>query len=194
MKDFLIADTHFHHKNILCMEQRPFKDLLEMEEKMIEAWNTVVSPEDTVRILGDFSLGSYSRQSALLERLNGIKFLIKGNHDITKVVDRLLETGHFKEVHSVGETIRHDKTNVMLTHYPMQMGERLRLINIHGHIHSQDSSEITQINVGVDSTFMHVHNLMHNKPYGTPILWDDLIPYIDERLKQVEDKYQFYNL
>ena len=54
-KDFFIADTHFGGENIRRYENRPFETAEEMDEKLIENWNRVVSEEDTVYVLGDFS-------------------------------------------------------------------------------------------------------------------------------------------
>ncbi len=47
---------------------------------MINNWNSVVSPEDKVYHLGDFSL-SHSKAKEILPLLNGYKILICGNHD-----------------------------------------------------------------------------------------------------------------
>ena len=46
---YFIADTHFNHKNIIEYCKRPFKDTLEMNEYIIEKWNSVVKDEDIVK-------------------------------------------------------------------------------------------------------------------------------------------------
>lgn len=56
-KIFYIADTHFGHANILRFDQRPFKDLEEMHDVLIDNWNRVVASADWVYILGDFCWG-----------------------------------------------------------------------------------------------------------------------------------------
>ena len=90
MKRFLIADTHFGHANIIQYAKRPFRDVTHMDEMLIRSWNQVVQGEDLVYVLGDFTL---SRRkdiiSALLQRLNGRKVLIMGNHDTRKPLDYL---------------------------------------------------------------------------------------------------------
>ena len=82
-KVFFIADTHFAEQDVFEMsgESRFFDSVLEKDEFIIDNWNKTVTPEDTVFILGDFGKTSY------MERLNGKKFLIKGNHDGHKMVD-----------------------------------------------------------------------------------------------------------
>ena len=54
-KSFFIADTHFGSESIMRYENRPFETVREMEQALIANWNQVVSEEDTVYVLGDFS-------------------------------------------------------------------------------------------------------------------------------------------
>ena len=88
MKRYIIADTHFGHKNIINYENRPFNSVQEMDETLIRLWNEVVNKEDIVYVLGDFTL---SRRkvviSNLANKLNGRKILIMGNHDTRKPKD-----------------------------------------------------------------------------------------------------------
>lgn len=82
---FLISDTHFNHGNILTFKDengnplRVFNDVIEMNEVMVERWNARVQPKDKVYHLGDIAIGK--KGLSLLERCNGTKVLIKGNHD-----------------------------------------------------------------------------------------------------------------
>ena len=66
-KVFFTSDTHFNHTNIIQYCQRPFKSTDEMNEAMIDNWNSVVGEDDTVFHLGDFSLEVQK---------SGIRFLI----------------------------------------------------------------------------------------------------------------------
>ena len=76
---FFIADTHFGEDSILRYENRPFLSVEEMDTEMISRWNSAVGAEDVVYHLGDF--GADGREAEVLSALNGVKFLIKGNHD-----------------------------------------------------------------------------------------------------------------
>ena len=78
---YLIADTHFYHKNIIKYCNRPFKSVEEMNQKLIDNWNRVVSDDDIIIHLGDFALGSEDKIQGLLSQLNGYKVLVRGNHD-----------------------------------------------------------------------------------------------------------------
>lgn len=88
MKRFLIADLHFGHENIIKYESRPFNNADEMNERLIELWNSVVEENDLVYVLGDFTL---SRRMDIIRNLinllNGRKILIMGNHDTRKPKD-----------------------------------------------------------------------------------------------------------
>ena len=88
MKRFVIADLHFGHENIIKYESRPFANVDEMNNRLIELWNSTVTDDDFVYVLGDFTL---SRRvdviKNLVNQLHGKKILIMGNHDTRKPKD-----------------------------------------------------------------------------------------------------------
>ena len=51
MANFYISDLHIGHENILRFDNRPFADVSEMNNKLIENWNARVHSNDTVYIL-----------------------------------------------------------------------------------------------------------------------------------------------
>ena len=77
---FFTSDTHFHHENIIKFCNRPFTDVQEMDNILVERWNEVVPVDATVFHLGDFAWGGYNVWKNVRERLNGEIILIKGNH------------------------------------------------------------------------------------------------------------------
>ena len=81
-KTFFTSDTHFGHANIIRLCNRPFKDVEEMNEKLIENWNKVVPEDGTVFHLGDFAFGGSALWNSVIPRLNGQIYLIIGNHEI----------------------------------------------------------------------------------------------------------------
>lgn len=88
MKRFLIADLHFGHENVIKYTSRPFVNAEEMNQRLIEFWNSVVGNDDLVYVLGDFTLSRKMNViKNLVNLLNGKKILIMGNHDTRKPKD-----------------------------------------------------------------------------------------------------------
>lgn len=81
MTNYFSSDLHFGHSNIIEYSGRPFKDVPDMNERLIENWNATVAPEDTVWVLGDVAMGLIADSLALAARLQGHKILLCGNHD-----------------------------------------------------------------------------------------------------------------
>lgn len=135
---FITSDTHFHHENIIKYCDRPFKSAEEMDEALVEKWNSVVRPQDKVYHLGDVYFPKRKDVKYcdwFLSRLNGTKRLILGNHDNAK--DQLLQK-HFKEIYMW----RYLKDlGLLLTHVPVHsdsIPDKLNW-NVHGHIHQKAS-------------------------------------------------------
>ncbi len=127
-RTFIIADTHFGHKNIIQYCKRPFTSIQEMDDTMISNWNQVVGHYDLVYHLGDFALASGDRVIDLVKQLNGEIILIRGNHDRAGK-SKLLSYG-FKEVCK-----RLDIGSFILTHRPLPTLPQGK-INLHGHVHN----------------------------------------------------------
>ena len=80
-KKFYIADWHYDHANCIHFDNRPFKNVDEMNEELIRRWNEAVRPGDLVYILGDMFWCKTTDAIEVLKKLNGQKILVKGNHD-----------------------------------------------------------------------------------------------------------------
>lgn len=182
MTTYFIADMHYNHNNIIEYEQRPYENKEEMKTAMIHSWNSVVTNEDTVVVVGDFVFGSKGVWTSILSELKGSIILVKGNHDHTKAVD-LLKDDYFKEYHNLGYIFKDEGIMYHVSHYPLMLGMRKNMINIHGHIHRNDSPLVNQINVGVDSSFMKEYYQQHNVPFATPVPFS----YIAEQAKTIND-------
>lgn len=150
-KVFLISDTHFYHTNILSYARPQFSSVEEMNECMIDNWNSVVSPGDRVYHLGDVFIGEKdeNRLGSLLAKLNGSKRLIVGNHDDIKFISK---GGWFKKVMLWRKW---KEEGVILSHVPIHdfsRGETEDLLNIHGHTHLRGSPVGRYISVCVEHT------------------------------------------
>jgi calcineurin-like phosphoesterase family protein len=185
MKTYFTSDSHFDHTNILSFEERPFKTAEEMNQGLIESWNSVVNKTDTVIHFGDFSFGKYSDWIEVLNQLRGNIILIKGNHDKTKIINRVLKEGYLQEVHMVGHYMKVGKYTLNMTHYPLEIGNRPNSFSIHGHIHSHQSRMLNQVNLGVDSPL----SLIKNRPFGQPVSLEELMTYLDYINPMVEAEF-----
>lgn len=125
MAVFFIADTHFDDDNIRRYENRPFENTSQMNEAMIRNWNRTVTPSDIVYFLGDVGADSY------VARLNGIKYLVRGNHD-TASNDHYREIG-FAEVYDL--PVIYDSYWI-LSHEPLYINRNMPYANIFGHVHA----------------------------------------------------------
>lgn len=79
---FFTSDLHFGHRNVIEYCDRPYKDVTQMNEKIVEQWNSQVGPDDEVWMLGDFGINKrMCFNEELISRLNGTKYIVIGNHD-----------------------------------------------------------------------------------------------------------------
>jgi calcineurin-like phosphoesterase family protein len=133
---FVTSDLHLGHFKMLSFvnpdgtHMRPFSSIEEMHETMIERFNKMVGPKDRLYILGDVAITRSAL--GLLDRFNGSKVLIKGNHDIYKLRDY---ANHFVDVRGAFH-----RDGVIFTHIPVHPDSLSgRYVgNAHGHLHCFD--------------------------------------------------------
>lgn len=136
-----ISDLHLGHKNMAI--KRRFNDVYEHDEYIIEQWNKVVQKRDVTYVLGDITMEKPDYY--ILDALNGIKYVILGNHDMRQHVPELL-----KYVDGVAGMIKY-KHNYILTHCPIHPSEMDRFCyNIHGHVHEHSLKDKRYINVSAE--------------------------------------------
>ncbi|MDR3217270.1 MAG: metallophosphoesterase [Clostridiaceae bacterium] len=133
---FYTADLHFGHENVIKYCNRPFPNIEEMNETLIKNWNSVVTTDDTVYVVGDFCYRSAFSMKPVLLRLKGTKHLIMGNHDHVWIKN-IKPEDFFASVSPLTEIVD-DGTTVVLCHYPMLSWNRAQhgSIHVHGHIHN----------------------------------------------------------
>ena len=61
------SDPHFYHKNIIKYTNRPFDNVLEMNEIIIDNHNKCVGNKDHVVCLGDFSFSDEDKTVEILK-------------------------------------------------------------------------------------------------------------------------------
>lgn len=147
-KVFIISDTHFGQSKILSFKDdyglpvRDFLTLDDMHDTIIENWNNTVSTGDLVLHLGDVAF-SGTAYDTIMPKLNGRKYLIRGNHD------RFSEgryRDHFNRI--LGVYVR---DGYAFTHVPVHPNQGSRWKgNIHGHLHTNTIDDPFYFNACVE--------------------------------------------
>jgi calcineurin-like phosphoesterase family protein len=181
-KIFLTSDTHFGHNKPFVWEERGFSSVEEMNYRIIQNWNNIVSSEDTVYHLGDVMLGDTNKGIYCLEQLNGKIHIVWGNH-CTNTRKELYKTCH-NVIESCGfaTIIKHKGYTFYLSHYPTITSNydidkplKSRVINLCGHSHVTDPFADWE-----KGLIYHVELDAHN---CYPVCLDDIIEDIKNKLE-----------
>lgn len=182
VKIWFTSDTHFGHKNILTFCERPFNSVEEMDNAIIERWNSKVGKDDIVFHLGDFAFASNKRWQDLIYKLNGKIYLILGNHDITRWPGTYTMQ-LFDRVENQMMLKIDNKYKVYLNHFPFLCYDGTYrnpedcTIQLHGHVHQRigdigkDAQRLQyrfpyQYDVGVDNNNFY------------PVSWEEILKII----------------
>lgn len=154
-KKHFTADFHLFHDRIMQYCNRPFDDIWQMHDAIIDGMNAVVAPNDELFILGDVSFYGGEKVRKILERINGQKHFIIGNHDAKNLKnwEGWRSVNHYLEIKDSGQ-------NVVLCHYPLESWNKMAhgSIHLHGHRHGvrpkgRENDECPwgfRVDVGVD--------------------------------------------
>jgi len=181
---FLYSDPHFSHAGVCkflradgVTKLRPFDDINEMDEHLIERFNETVRPSDKVYFLGDVVINRKAL-AAIMPRLNGDKVLIRGNHDIFKLSDY---TPYFRDIRAY-----HVFNGMILSHIPVHAASIGRFgVNIHGHLHEKRVKKPTGVDAWTgeiiygDEIDPRYHCVCVEATDFAPILFEDVIKRIE---------------
>ncbi len=170
---FLVSDTHFGHAGVCRFTRndgvtklRPWDSAEEMDEEMIRRWNDRVRPNDKVYHLGDVVINR--KALPILNRLNGDKVLIRGNHDIFKDEDY---TPYFRSLRGY-----HVMNGMILSHIPVHPESLGRFgVNIHGHTHANRVMRDLATCGRTDVIDTRYHCVCVEQTDFAPILFEDVI-------------------
>jgi calcineurin-like phosphoesterase family protein len=173
----MTSDLHFNHENILKYEpvSRPFATVEEMNEVLIQNWNSKIKPEDIVYVLGDLCMGRYDTIEPIIKRLNGKIILVRGNHDTPRRIEVFQSLGI--EVRDI-EYLRYKGRFFILCHFPiaseefmdMVVRDNSEVVNLYGHVHHNAPKGYHKgtYHVGVDT-----NDLM---PISLNQIWEECWP------------------
>jgi calcineurin-like phosphoesterase family protein len=121
-----IGCLHLGHEAIA--KHRGWDNSDEHDEHLIKQWNLMVSKRDTTYIVGDVTMEK-SAHYHKLDKLNGRKIVILGNHDRHQDIKKL-------QLHVNGIAGTVDYKGFIITHAPIHPNEvQFYRGNIHAHIH-----------------------------------------------------------
>ena len=142
---YYISDLHFGHAKLNTeMDHRGFASAEEMNQRMINQWNSRVRHGDEVVILGDFCMSKKAGEAEeILRQLKGRKYMIIGNHDYY-LNDQDFDRSLFKWIESYKE-LNDNRRKIILSHYPIfcyngqyrRNGEGIpKTYMLYGHVHN----------------------------------------------------------
>jgi len=170
MTTWFTADTHFGHTNVIKFCNRPFSSVEDMDDALINNWNSVVKSEDVVYHLGDFTLKNLKEFKSYCRRLSGNILIVPGGHDhrwieqskSSSYVDNLSAICYTIEgtVRLMSPLLSLELNNedsdypsvIVLCHYAMRVWDRSHYGSIHlyGHSHGNLPPIKNTMDVGVD--------------------------------------------
>jgi calcineurin-like phosphoesterase family protein len=149
--EYISADLHLGHANLIKYGARDFKDCNEMDRVIIDNWNSVINRNTAVYILGDLVICNKRQAARYLKQLNGRKRLVIGNHD-SVIKGELLK--YFEWVKPYYESRTEDRTKVVMCHYPFLTWNKSHYGSwmLHGHSHgSLTVLPGRRMDVGIDT-------------------------------------------
>ncbi len=184
---FFTADAHFNHDKLRGKIRPQFSCVEEMNEKIIENWNSVIKKKGTqVYFLGDFGFHTKHEEKeikALRARLNGSITFIPGNHDdhLIKMLGLWERVELYKYI-KTGFRQEGKRIKAFLCHYPMRAwrGSHNGTYCLYGHCHGNLPDEGFRLfDVGVDCnnftpvSFDEIHATLKERVYRHHHIWNE---------------------
>lgn len=174
MNIFFTSDSHFSHRNAIKYCNRPFKDVNEMNDAMIDRWNSVCDYESVVYLLGDFNLGNPADVGRIISRLKfSHMHFIKGNHDKSFCEWYRKNKPYNVTLYGSYLETRIDGIDFTLNHYAQRVWNKSHYgaYHLYGHSHGSlpDDPNSRSFDVGVDChnftplSLQQVHDIMSKK-------------------------------
>ena len=169
---FVTSDLHFNHKNVCKYNNRPYDNVEEMNENIIDNWNKQVNPQDTIYVLGDFCFSN--NFDDILKRLKGEVILIHGNHD-----NRKLKNSTYAHAYYINYSFKHQGYAFFLSHYAHRVWCKSHYgsINLFGHSHGNLQTYNLSFDCGIDT----------NPNYMLYSLDEDIIPWVQSRTQEMKE-------
>jgi calcineurin-like phosphoesterase family protein len=146
---YLSAELHLNHNQPFIYETRGFNTVGEMNKAIIKNFNSIITWEDDLYLLGDCFLGDLNEGLKLFNQLPGKIHLIWGNHDTDTRKVALAQCHNVIEVIGFAGILKYRKYHFYISHYPTATTNfndcekplKGRILSISGHTHSMDKFE-----------------------------------------------------
>lgn len=158
MITYFTSDLHINHGNVLKFDNsyRPFSDVEEMNESILEQINSIGS-DNRLIVIGDFSFHrKVDELEEYLKRINTRVELVLGNHDDLIVKNPHLHK-YFHRIDSMRyESFMHEgvRYRIHMLHYPMLEWRNSHngSMHVYGHLHGTPNilDEYRAMDVGYD--------------------------------------------
>lgn len=178
MSTYITSDIHFGHVNIVKYTGRPYADVDEMNEAFVSNFNSVLTDEDLLIIVGDAAMGHRADTLRLFSDIAGTKLLVTGNHDYVHPMhsDKMVEKWmpvyeeHFDAIVTNSTLFMGEAGLFVINHFPYAGDHAENRYDaaeidlwrpedegdwlLHGHVHSQEALwGPRQIHVGIDADY-----------------------------------------
>ena len=180
---WLTSDFHFCHDREFVWKARGFESVDEMNQAIVDRFQSKIQPEDTLYILGDCMLNDNEKGEEYLAQIPGKKIFIRGNHDTNPRVE--IYKKYTDEEIKWAEMIKYKGKSIYLSHHPtltMNQGEMHNVtFNFFGHTHQTVDffdNYINMYHVGVDS-----HDCY-------PVLIDDAIAACKNMIQEYKNEQE----
>jgi calcineurin-like phosphoesterase family protein len=117
MKIFATGNQQFGRKGAIKKFKRPFSNVQEMNNSMVDIWNSVVSEDDLVFVLGNFAWDPITADE-IVSQLNGSILLILGEFD--EATDSISELHEYKLNIYDGDIHTDDINKLILSYWPLR--------------------------------------------------------------------------
>lgn len=180
---YFTSDWHFCHNRAFIYEPRGFSSVEEMNETIIQNHNKIVKENDIIYCLGDCMLNDNQKGMECINRLNGHKVIIRGNH-CTNTRIELYKNLPNTEVKGWVDMLKYNGYHFYLSHYPTITSNydedrplKQTILNLHGHTH--DRRKFYQDNPTMYNVALDAHN-------NTPVSIDQIIEDIKAKRDECE--------
>lgn len=200
---YFTSDTHYGHANIASKSTskwdkgyRNFKDLDEMNEKLIININNTVKEDDVLYHMGDWSFGGIENIWKFRKRINCKTIhLILGNHDQHIENDKLILTDRglqpAQELFTTVQYYKEVKINgkmFVLSHYAHKIwhGSHKGWYHLYGHSH--DSLDRNKLGYG-KSMDCGIDSAIRLTGFPRPFSVDEIVKILDKRPIEFPDHH-----